>query len=105
MVKVEDPSILERDARDEYDHPLPQKHADGRIIYLSRNNYGQPTVPTGVVQITDFDLAVLGNVPHTSCIQAEAYRAPEVILDAGYTCSADIWSLGVMVCITTICQL
>lgn len=97
MVKFEDTSILERDARDEYDHPLPQKHVDGRIIYLSRNNYGQPKTPTGVIQITDFDLSVLGNVPRTGCIQAEVYRAPEVILDAGYSYSADIWSLGVMV--------
>lgn len=96
MVKFEDTSILERDARDEYDHPLPQKHVDGCIIYLSRNNYGQPKTPTGVIQITDFDLSVLGNVPRTGCIQAEVYRAPEVILDAGYSYSADIWSLGVM---------
>jgi serine/threonine-protein kinase SRPK3 len=97
MVKIEDPSILERDARDEYDHPLPQKHADGRTIYLSRNNYGQLSVPTGIVQIVDFDLSVLGDMPRSGCIQAEIYRAPEVILDAGYTYSADIWSLGVMV--------
>ncbi|KAK0732920.1 kinase-like domain-containing protein [Lasiosphaeria miniovina] len=84
MVKVEDPSILERDARDEHDHPLPQKHIHGRAIYLSRNNYAQPSVATGVVQITDFDLS------------AETYRAPEVVLDAGYGYSADVWSLGVM---------
>lgn len=97
MVKIEDPSILERDARDEYDHPLPQKHVDGRVIYLSRNNYGHPAVATGIIQITDFDLAVFGDARHTGCIQAEVYRAPEVVLDAGYSYSADIWSLGVMV--------
>lgn len=96
MVKVEDPSILERDARDEHGHPLPQKHIHGRVIYLSRNNYGQPSVATGVVQITDFDLSVTGDVPQTGCIQAEIYRAPEAVLDAGYGYSADIWSLGVM---------
>lgn len=97
MVKIEDPTILERDVRDEYDHPLPQKHIHGRILYLSRNNYGKLSRPTGVIQITDFNLSVLGNIPHSGCIQAEIYRAPEVILDAGYTYSADIWSLGVMV--------
>jgi serine/threonine-protein kinase SRPK3 len=97
MMKIEDPGIFERSARDEYDRPLPQKLVDGRIIYLSRNDYGKPSAPTGVVQITDFDLSVLGKKQNSGCIQADIYRAPEVILDAGYTYSADIWSLGVMV--------
>jgi len=98
MVKIEDPTILERDARDEYCNPLPQKVIDGRTIYLSRNNYGPFSVPAGIVQITDFGFSVSGTRPHSGCIQAEVYRAPEVVLDAGYTYSADIWSLGVMVC-------
>jgi serine/threonine-protein kinase SRPK3 len=97
MVKPENLSILQRSARDEYDHPLSLKHIDRRTIYLSRNDYGQLSAPTGVLQITDFDLSIMGDVPRTGCIQAEIYRAPEVILDAGYTYSADIWSLGVMV--------
>lgn len=99
MVKIEDASIFGRDAKDEYENPLPQKHLDGRTIYLSRNNYGPLSVPTGIIQIADFDLSVRttpGQV-HTGAIQGEIYRAPEVILNAGYTSSADIWSLGVMV--------
>lgn len=99
MIKFEDPTILDRDAMDEYKHPLPQKILEDRTIYLSRNNFGQFTKPTGLVQITDFGHSVSGQVPRTGCIQAESYRAPEVILDAGYTFSADIWSLGVMVSI------
>ncbi|KAF5018891.1 hypothetical protein F66182_9110 [Fusarium sp. NRRL 66182] len=98
MVKIEDASILERDAQDEFDNPLPQKHMDARTIYLSRNNYGPFSIPAGIIQIVDFDLSVRtkpGQV-HTGAIQGEMYRAPEVILDAGYTYSADIWSLGVM---------
>lgn len=94
---MEDVAILERDARDEYHSPLPQNITDERIIYLSRNDYGQFSKPTGIVQIADFDLSVSGKTPHWGCIQAEACRAPEVILDAGYSYSADIWSLGVMV--------
>lgn len=97
MVKIEDSAILERDAQAEYLDPLPQKHVDGRITYLSRNNFGHPSMPTGIIQIVDFDRSVLGTVPQSGCIQADVYRAPEVILDAGYTYSADIWSLGVMV--------
>ncbi|OAL70383.1 hypothetical protein A7D00_5349 [Trichophyton violaceum] len=53
---------------------------------------------TGLIEILDFDLAVRGDGPvnHDGCIQAEVYRAPEVVLDKGYSYSADIWSLGVM---------
>ncbi|EIT75121.1 hypothetical protein AO1008_02001 [Aspergillus oryzae 100-8] len=86
MVKVEDPSILEES----------KIGPDGRTIYLSRNNYGPTLKTTGIIAITDFDLSVHGDRPNNGCIQAEIYRAPEVILDAGFTYSADIWSLGVM---------
>ena len=82
MVRLEDRSILERSARDEMENPLPQKKCDDRTIYLSRNNYGH---------------SVQGDDSNNGCIQAEVYRAPEVILDAGWTYSADIWNLGVMV--------
>jgi serine/threonine protein kinase len=98
MVKIESPTILGRDAQDEHRNPLPQKHADGGITYLSRNNYGPPSAPIGIVRIVDFDRSVLGTLPQSGCIQADMYRAPEVIRDAEYAYSADIWSLGVMVC-------
>lgn len=51
----------------------------------------------GLVTITDFGFAVCGDGPHHGAIQVEPFRAPEVILDAGWTYSADIWNLGVMV--------
>ncbi|EEH04793.1 protein kinase [Histoplasma capsulatum G186AR] len=97
MVKLEDPSLLEEAAADEFKNPLPQKvYPDGRTIYLARNNYGPPRSTTGIIRIVDFDQSVRGDKPNSGCIQAEVYRPPEVILDAGYSYSADIWSLGVM---------
>lgn len=98
MVRLEDKLILEKDALDEFNNPLPQKKRDGRTTYLSRKNYGQPTSVTGLVSIIDFGFSVKGDGPHNACIQAEPYRALEVILDAGWTYNSDIWSLGVMVC-------
>lgn len=99
MVKIEDPSLLEESAKDEFKIPLPQKvYPDGRTIYLARNNYGPPRSVTGLVSIVDFDHSVRGDRTNSGWIQAEVYRPPEVILDAGYSYSADIWSLGVMVC-------
>ena len=54
MIKVEDPVILEESARDEYEHPLPQKScSDGRTIYLSRNDFGISDETTGIIQFTD----------------------------------------------------
>ncbi|KFA77297.1 hypothetical protein S40288_01269 [Stachybotrys chartarum IBT 40288] len=98
MVRIEDTSLLEQDARDEFNRPLPQKILTDRTIYLSRNNYGPLTVPTGSIQLNDFDHAVFTEPgqKHFGAIQAELYRAPEVVFDAGYDQSADMWSLGVM---------
>lgn len=98
LVRFEDKSILEKNARDGFINPLPEKIYVDRKIYISRNNYGQPTSVPAMVSITDFGHSVQGVGPHYGCIQAEPYRAPEVVLDAGWTYGSDIWSLGVMVC-------
>lgn len=100
MTRLEDNSILERSVMDEYQNPLPQKVCVDRTIYLSRNQYGPPTQISKILNLVktiDFGFAVHGDGPHYGAIQVEPFRAPEVILDAGWTYSADIWNLGVMV--------
>uniref|UniRef100_A0A0D2Y179 non-specific serine/threonine protein kinase n=1 Tax=Fusarium oxysporum (strain Fo5176) TaxID=660025 RepID=A0A0D2Y179_FUSOF len=99
MIRIEDSKMFEKDAIEEYNNPLPEKQLDDRTIYLSRNNYGPLARPTGTIQLVDFDLAVHSKSGelHYGAIQGEIYRAPEVIIDSGYSYSADIWSLGVMI--------
>lgn len=99
LVGLRDESILEIVARNEFEHPLPQKILEDRIIYLSRNELGSQTKGMGRPVITDFGLAVRGDVPHPyyHTIQPDDYRAPEIILAAGWSYSADIWNVGVLV--------
>jgi serine/threonine protein kinase len=70
------------------------------LFYLLRNQYGQTehiAKILGIVTITDFGLAVEGVGPHDGPIQAEPLRAPEVMLDAGWSYSSDMWNFGIMV--------
>ncbi|KAH7240360.1 kinase-like domain-containing protein [Fusarium redolens] len=98
MIRIEDAKMFEKDAIEEYNNPLPEKQLDDRTIYLSRNNYGPLARPTGIIQLVGFDLAVHSKPAelHYGAIQGEMYRAPEVILNSGYSYSTDIWSVGVM---------
>ena len=99
-MKLENKLILEEDALDEFQNPFPQKKYDDRTIYRSRFNYGRNRSIKGIPSIIDFNTAVKGDGPHYGAIQAAHYRAPEVILNAGWTYSSDIWNLGVIVCPT-----
>ncbi|KAF2839112.1 kinase-like protein [Patellaria atrata CBS 101060] len=97
MVKVEDAAVLARAAHHEYENPMPQKSARGRIIYQAWDHLGDLDKRTAVLQIIDFDYAASGDVPQSGTIQIEPYRFPEARPEAGYSYSADIWSLGVMI--------
>ena len=83
--------------------PLPQKHLPDRTIYLSRNQFGLEVGEFGRPIITDFGLAVKGSRMHNHLIQPDEYRAPEVIIGAGWGYSTDIWNLAVLVCLM-LCQ-
>jgi serine/threonine-protein kinase SRPK3 len=99
MARIEDSTIFEKSALDEFNNPLPRKICHDRSIYLSRNQYGRLKDISKVlsqVRVTDFGFAVRNDDPHPKSIQVEAFRAPEVILGADWTYSADIWNLGVL---------
>ncbi|KIX07001.1 uncharacterized protein Z518_04977 [Rhinocladiella mackenziei CBS 650.93] len=100
MMGLGDPTILDRFVQHEMEHPSPRKLPDshGRIIYTSRSDFGE--APTDAViasaKITDIGLATWGDVKNTKPIQSNAFMAPEVILQCGWSYPADIWNLGVM---------
>jgi serine/threonine-protein kinase SRPK3 len=99
LVGLENRSVLDRVAKAEVEEPSPRKILDGRIVYLSRNNFGHPESSPGKPVIADFDTATYGNTqePLMHSIQPNPYRAPEVTLGASWTYSVDIWNLGLMV--------
>lgn len=100
MMGLGDPSVLDRFVQHELEHPSPRKMPDshGRIIYTSCSDFGE--APSDAViesaKITDIGLAQWGDIKNTKPIQSNAFMAPEVILQCGWSYPADIWNLGVM---------
>ncbi|GLA99387.1 hypothetical protein AtubIFM57143_008075 [Aspergillus tubingensis] len=77
---------------------MSQKTIGDYTIYLCHNNFGRPKSLDFLPILSDFGSAQfqLDNVTNTWPIQPDCYRAPEVLLGAGWSYSADIWNLGVM---------
>ncbi|KAH8428570.1 uncharacterized protein LDX57_006266 [Aspergillus melleus] len=99
LVGFEDPSVLHDFACAQPSNPMPRKVKNEHTVYLSHNDFGPPRSYYILPKITDFGLAhhqkdssVLNRHP----IQPDDYWAPEVILGAGWTYSADIWNLGLL---------
>lgn len=102
LVSFEEPSVLEDFAQLQTQNPMPRKSNNGNTVYLSHNDFGPVRSYYILPKITDFGLAhhqkdssLLNRHP----IQPDQYRAPEVILGAGWTYSADIWNVGLLVVI------
>jgi len=46
------------------------------------------------IRIIDFGLATFDDEPHETIVTTRYYRAPEVILELGWSHSCDMWSIG-----------
>ena len=99
MLGFEDSSVIDDYVRQQEDNPAPYKEVDGHPIYQSRPDFGGLRKGIGLLKISDFGAAVSGNVSslHHHDIQPQQFCAPEVLLKAGWTYSADIWNLGMVV--------
>ncbi|KAM5434748.1 hypothetical protein MferCBS31731_006520 [Microsporum ferrugineum] len=99
LVGFEEPSVLEDFALLQAQNPMPHKSNNGSTVYLSHNDFGPVRSYYILPKITDFGLAHRQKDPsllNRHPIQPDHYRAPEVILGAGWTYSADIWNLGLL---------
>lgn len=99
LVGFEHPSVLEEYVEKQAKNPMARKIKDGRSIYLSHNDFGPMKSFRVIPKIADFGLAQPGDSsePLRFPIQPPLFHAPEVLLGTGWTYSADIWNLGVLV--------
>jgi serine/threonine protein kinase len=95
MLGIADDSVFSDFEEEELQNPCPRKELDGRIIYTSR----ELKMPKawGAPVLCDFGSALPGETEHLEDIQPNVYRAPEVILEAPWTYSVDVWNVGCMV--------
>lgn len=95
MFGIVDDSVFSDFENNELQNPCSRKELHGRTIYTSRElrmpkNLGAPI-------LCDFGSAVIGDEEHSEDIQPDIYRAPEVILQAPWSYSVDIWNVGCVV--------
>jgi len=95
MFSIPNDLVFEELEQNELRNPSPRKELDGRTIYVS-SELGMPT-EWGPPVLCDFGSAVVGSTEHTEDVQPNIYRAPEVILEALWGYSVDIWNVGCMV--------
>ncbi|PWY65368.1 kinase-like protein [Aspergillus sclerotioniger CBS 115572] len=95
MFGVADDSVFDDFIENELHTPCPREEVDGRTIYISQE-LGTPK-EWGAPVLCDFGSAMPGGIEHLEDIQPNIYRAPEVILEAPWTYSVDIWNVGCMI--------
>lgn len=99
---IEDDSVLADFVKSLTTNPQP-RHAradDGRVIYLSQDDFGPLRGNMVLPALADFNQSfpgLDGNKGHLSPIQSHRYRAPEVLLGCPWSYSVDIWNFGLVV--------
>ncbi|KJZ71164.1 hypothetical protein HIM_03117 [Hirsutella minnesotensis 3608] len=95
LLGAEDSAVFAQVEQAELKNPSPRKVMADRTIYLS---YSMPII-SGPPIISDFGAARLGEPGqrHYGDVMPGVYRAPEIIIGAGWDSKIDLWSVGVMV--------
>ena len=98
LITVEDDKVVTDFVKAQPTHPMDWKATENGHIYVSHNRFGAARRTYLIPKIADFDTAQRGDGDRLFIlpIQTGQYRAPEVMLGAGWSYSADIWSLGAL---------
>lgn len=96
MLHIENQSVMNDFVANQSRHPPPRHtREDDHVVYHSQNDFGPLQELMLLPAISEFDLAVSDGM-HLQPTQTHRHRAPEVILGTGWSYSADIWNLGLM---------
>ncbi|KAM8741758.1 dual specificity protein kinase CLK4-like isoform 1-T2 [Acanthopagrus schlegelii] len=68
--------------------------SDYDLVYNEETKCKQKKLRSLDVKVVDFGTATFDHDHHESLVSTRQYRAPEVILDLGWSQSCDVWSLG-----------
>ncbi|KAM6994219.1 dual specificity protein kinase CLK2b isoform 1-T1 [Tautogolabrus adspersus] len=69
-------------------------NSDFSIIYNSEKKCNERRVNDTSVRLVDFGSATFDHEHHSTVISTRHYRAPEVILELGWSHPCDVWSIG-----------
>ena len=99
MLGIEDESVFIDYEQAEHSNPSQSKHiSQTRRIYASRPFRSPHDYAYGPPVLCDFGEARIGIDHAHEEIQPEIYKAPEVLMETGWTHSADIWNAACLVC-------
>lgn len=69
-------------------------NSDYDIMHNNRKNRQERLIRESHIKVIDFGSATFDWEHHSTIIQTRHYRAPEVILELGWSQSCDVWSIG-----------
>ncbi|XP_008303861.1 dual specificity protein kinase CLK2-like isoform X2 [Stegastes partitus] len=69
-------------------------NSDYSLVYNSEKKCNERRVKDSTVRLVDFGSATFDHEHHSVVVSTRHYRAPEVILELGWTHPCDVWSIG-----------
>ncbi|KAJ8273476.1 hypothetical protein GJAV_G00102020 [Gymnothorax javanicus] len=69
-------------------------NSDFTMTYNAEKKRDERTVKSTAVRVVDFGSATFDHEHHSTIVSTRHYRAPEVILELGWSQPCDVWSIG-----------